>query len=51
MDVRAAEEREIDHLARIWYEGWNDAHAHLVPAELTRQRTLESFRDRLTRRP
>ena len=47
MDVRAAEEHEIDQLARIWYEGWNDAHAHLVPAELTRQRTLESFRDRL----
>jgi ribosomal protein S18 acetylase RimI-like enzyme len=47
MDVRAAEEHEIDQLARIWYEGWNDAHAHLVPAELTRQRTLESFRNRL----
>jgi len=47
MDVRAAEEHEIDQLARIWYEGWNDAHAHLVPAELTRHRTLESFRDRL----
>jgi ribosomal protein S18 acetylase RimI-like enzyme len=47
MDVRAAEEHEIDQLARIWYEGWIEAHAHLVPAELAQHRTLESFRDRL----
>ena len=47
MDVRAAQEREIDHLARIWYDGWHEAHAQIVPAELTRLRTLESFRDRL----
>ena len=47
MDVRAAEEHEIEQLARIWYEGWNDAHAHLVPAELVRHRTPERFRDRL----
>jgi GNAT superfamily N-acetyltransferase len=47
MDVRVAEQRELDHLARIWYEGWNDAHAHLVPAGLKRYRTLESFRNRL----
>jgi len=47
MDVRAAEEREIGHLARIWYDGWHEAHARIVPAELTRLRTLESFRDRL----
>jgi ribosomal protein S18 acetylase RimI-like enzyme len=46
-DVRAAEEVEIDHLAKIWYEGWHDSHAHIVPAELTRLRTLENFRDRL----
>lgn len=45
--VRAAEEREIDHLAKIWYDGWHEAHAHLVPAELTRIRTLDSFRERL----
>ncbi len=47
MDVRAAEEREIDRLAEIWYEGWQDAHAQILPAELRRFRTLESFRDRL----
>jgi hypothetical protein len=47
MVVRAAEESEIDHLAKIWYDGWHDAHGRIVPAELTRLRPLESFRDRL----
>jgi ribosomal protein S18 acetylase RimI-like enzyme len=47
MNVRTAEEIDLDHLAKVWHEGWHDAHAHLVPAELTRLRTLESFRSRL----
>src|SRR5262249_53070175 len=47
MIVRTAEEAEIDHLAIVWYDGWQDAHAQIVPAELKRLRTLESFRDRL----
>jgi ribosomal protein S18 acetylase RimI-like enzyme len=47
MQVRSAEAAEIDHLARLWHDGWHEAHAALVPPELTRLRTLESFRDRL----
>jgi ribosomal protein S18 acetylase RimI-like enzyme len=47
MSVRSAEAAEIDHLAKVWYDGWQDAHARILPAELTRIRTLESFRDRL----
>ena len=47
MDVRDADESEIDHLATVWYYGWRDAHLEIVPAELTRLRTRESFRDRL----
>jgi GNAT superfamily N-acetyltransferase len=47
MDVRAAEEAELDQLARIWYDGWHQAHGQLVPEELIRVRTLESFRARL----
>jgi GNAT superfamily N-acetyltransferase len=47
MVVRTAEETEIDDLAKIWYDGWHDAHAQIVPAELARLRTLESFRERL----
>jgi len=47
MDVRRVEEAEVVHLARIWYDGWQDAHAEILPADLVRVRTLESFRDRL----
>lgn len=47
MNVRFAEEHEIDHLAKIWYQGWLDAHLEIVPAELARVRTLESFGPRL----
>jgi len=47
MEVRDAEPAEIDQVAKVWYDAWNDAHAHLVPAELVRLRTLESFRERV----
>ncbi len=33
MEVRPAEERELDALARVWLQAWNDAHAHIVPPE------------------
>ena len=45
--VRAADASELDQLARVWYDAWQDAHAAIVPAALTRLRTLESFRSRL----
>ena len=47
MDVRAAVKPEIEHLARIWHDGWHDAHRHIVPAELVSLRTVESFAERL----
>jgi GNAT superfamily N-acetyltransferase len=47
MDVRDAHASEIDHLAKLWKDGWTDAHAGILPDELSRLRTLESFRDRL----
>ena len=34
-------------MAEIWFHGWQDAHARIVPAELARVRTLESFEERL----
>lgn len=34
-------------LAQTWYDAWPDAHAEILPAELARMRTLDSFRDRL----
>jgi GNAT superfamily N-acetyltransferase len=47
VNVRPAELAEIDQLAEIWYNGWQVAHAEILPAELARMRTLESFRERL----
>jgi GNAT superfamily N-acetyltransferase len=46
-EVRSADQAEIDQLTEIWFDGWHDAHARIVPAELTRLRTRENFRDRL----
>jgi ribosomal protein S18 acetylase RimI-like enzyme len=46
-EVRDADDIEIELLARLWHDGWQDAHARILPAELARHRTLESFRKRL----
>jgi ribosomal protein S18 acetylase RimI-like enzyme len=45
--VRSAVNEDVDQLADLWHEGWHEAHAELVPQELTRVRTLESLRERL----
>ena len=47
INIRAAEQTEVDQLAQVWFEAWNDAHAQIVPAELARLRTLENFRERM----
>lgn len=47
MTPRAAWESEVDYLARLWHAGWQDAHAAIVPVELARQRTPDSFRVRM----
>ena len=47
LEVRTAAPQEIDPLAKIWHDGWRDAHATLLPAELANERTLESLRERL----
>jgi ribosomal protein S18 acetylase RimI-like enzyme len=47
MTVRDATASEIEQLAAIWFDGWRDAHAQLLPEALARLRTLESFQDRL----
>lgn len=46
-NVRPATTTEIDGIARVWFDGWHEAHAHLLPASLTILRTLESFVERL----
>jgi ribosomal protein S18 acetylase RimI-like enzyme len=45
--VRNVEPSELDALARLWFDAWQDAHAAISPPALTRVRTLPSFRDRL----
>ncbi len=47
MSVRAAEARDVDPLAELWWAGWHDAHGDILPTALARLRTLESFRARL----
>lgn len=47
MQIRSADAAEIDHLARLWHDVWHESHASLHPPELSRLRTLESFRERL----
>lgn len=46
-EVRAAEASEVDVLARLWRQGWLDAHLAIVPETLVALRTLESFTDRM----
>ncbi len=45
--IRRAVPSELDHLAKLWYHSWQDAHDEILPDELRRNRTLESFRQRL----
>ena len=47
MIVRDAEEVEIDRLTKLWYDGWQDAHARILPAEIAQLRTEEHLRIRM----
>ena len=45
--IRDAAGADLDWLAQLWFAGWQDAHADILPAALARVRTLASFRERL----
>lgn len=47
MSIRPADAAEVPRLARIWHEGWQDAHADILPEQLKRVRTYESFEQRM----
>jgi len=47
MAARPPDPSETGLLARLWYDGWQDAHAAILPATLARARTLESFAERM----
>lgn len=46
-NIRDAKLSELGQLAKIWFDGWQDAHARIVPVELVQLRTLKSFEERL----
>jgi len=48
--LRDALPTDIDRLTQIWHDGWQEAHAAILPEALKRLRTPESFRERLLRR-
>lgn len=45
--ARLIADDEIPFVAQLWFEGWQDAHAEILPAELAKHRTLERFVQRL----
>ena len=47
MIARPAAPSEASVLTRLWYDGWQDGHAAVVPATLTRARTFENFAERM----
>lgn len=47
LEVRNPDDSEVDQIAQVWYDGWQDAHAALMPETLTHARTLDSFRERI----
>ena len=46
--IRDARAAEAGGLAEIWWQGWQDAHSAILPHELARLRTLESFHERIS---
>jgi len=47
MQIRDAVADEVDALARLWHDAWHEAHARIVPPQLTGIRTLQDFTTRL----
>lgn len=45
--VRPAAAEDLAPLARLWHATWHEAHAAIVPPELTAMRSLDSFAARL----
>ncbi|MGY4395534.1 ribosomal protein S18 acetylase RimI-like enzyme [Sphingomonas sp. UYAg733] len=46
VEIRAAIRDDVQRLAEIWFDGWQDAHSELLPTALRKARTLASFADR-----
>ncbi|WP_309547142.1 GNAT family N-acetyltransferase [Rhizobium rhizogenes] len=42
-DIRLARASDHIDIARLWHDGWHDAHANLVPLEILAYRTPDHF--------
>ena len=40
MDIRPASGTELDDLATLWFEGWQDAHREILPPALKRAMSM-----------
>ena len=47
-DCRKASAADIEPLAQLWHDGWQDAHARVLPLEIRAARTPQRFRERLS---
>ena len=47
LPLRDAGPADVDALLALWHAGWHEAHAAILPAELTARRTPEDFAHRL----
>lgn len=45
ISIRAASEADQPAISKIWHQGWHDAHAELVPAQILAYRQIEHFRN------
>ncbi|RUZ78308.1 GNAT family N-acetyltransferase [Mesorhizobium sp. M7A.F.Ca.US.006.01.1.1] len=43
LEIRPAQEADRSAIVQLWHQGWHDAHAHLVPAEILAYRTPAHF--------
>ena len=48
--LREAQAQDVPAIADIWHQGWQDAHAPIMPAALARLRTRDSFVPRVEKR-
>jgi len=47
LEIRQPDRSEEAMLAKLWYEGWQDAHAAIIPEGLAKFRTPEMFEKRM----
>ncbi|MDJ0513288.1 MAG: GNAT family N-acetyltransferase [Methyloceanibacter sp.] len=46
MLVRNMTEADVEHVARLWWQSWHAAHAHILPDTVVKGRGPESFWER-----